>query len=139
MNGVFTTLQNLFRRRQNEEETTSDNTDVAAESVQVPIQQNQSPADSENLEAMTGRLADARAADDNLFKVHAGPAVATIRELARVLAEAPDETFAHHLSGDTDDFARWVQDVFADKLAADKLREAQNPSEIVYVLDVLSK
>lgn len=130
MSSFFTTLKGLFgtststgRRKQ---------PNVEPEAVRVPVQEDEAAKSS-------GRLASCEAPEGKEFYVHDGPAVATVRELADALNQASQETFQHHLSGDQNDFARWIREVFADDAAAAVVESARNPSEIVYILDTLSQ
>ncbi len=128
MASFFTTLKNtLFGSA-----TTNSQPAVHPEAVKVPVTE-------AGPESKSGRLSDAEASADQAFKVHQGPTVRTVGELADALDQAPKATFRHHISNERNDFATWIREVFEDQAAAAVVESARNPSEIVYILDTLSQ
>jgi len=128
MNSFFTTIKKtLFGTRQ-----AAGQSAVHPKAVKVPIEETSS-------HASRGRLAGATASPDQAFDVHKGPKVTTVAELADFLDQAPKETFRHHISGQHNDFAAWIREVFEDDAAAAVVESARNPSEVVYILDTLSQ
>jgi hypothetical protein len=128
MGSFFTTIKKAF----NNSRSVSQHNEVHPEAVRVPVTE----AEPEN---KSGRLADARASDDQAFDVHQGPMVTTVADLADALDQAPKETFRHHISNQHNDFAVWIREVFNDEAAAAVVESARNPSEVVYILDTLSQ
>lgn len=128
MTSFFTTLKNtLFGSS-----TASRQSAVHPEAVKLPVTET-------DPEAKSGRLADTEAPADQAFKVHQGPTVRTVAELADALDQAPKTTFRHHISNERNDFATWIREVFEDQAAAAVVESARNPSEVVYILDTLSQ
>jgi hypothetical protein len=63
---------------------------------------------------------------DKCFWVNDGPVLKNLRELRDALAQnISDEQFAHHVGGDRNDFARWVEEVLGDATCAKALRRAR--------------
>lgn len=128
MSSFFTTIKKvLFGTRQPANQSA-----VHPQAVNVPVKET-------GPQSKQGRLAGVSAAPDQAFDIHQGPKVTTVAELADFLDQAPKETFRHHISGQHNDFAAWIREVFEDDAAAAVVESARNPSEVVYILDTLSQ
>ncbi len=63
---------------------------------------------------------------DKCFWVNGGLVLKNLRELHDALTQSiSEEQFAHHVSGDRNDFARWVEEVLGDATCAKALRRAR--------------
>ena len=51
--------------------------------------------------------------------------LSSIADLSRVLKVLSPAQFAHHVNEEKNDFARWVEDVFGEKMLAHRLRRAK--------------
>ncbi len=59
------------------------------------------------------------------FWVNNGPVLADIFELERALEQMTDEQFKHHVNGDRNDFALWVEQILLDQPRARALARAK--------------
>ncbi|MFT4261047.1 MAG: hypothetical protein ACMXX9_01290 [Candidatus Woesearchaeota archaeon] len=59
------------------------------------------------------------------FLLVSGESVKSVKELADVL-EDHNDAFKHHVTGDRNDFADWVEHVFNSKKLANSLRESKS-------------
>ena len=72
---------------------------------------------------------------DKAFWVNFGPVIKNLRELRDALADGmSDEQFAHHVTGDRNDFASWVDHVLGDAKCAKALRKARSRAEALRVV-----
>ena len=72
----------------------------------------------------------------NCFWVHYGPILKDLRELRDALAtQISDAQFAHHVEGDRNDFANWVDHVLAEKTCARALRKAKSVAEALRAVE----
>jgi hypothetical protein len=72
-------------------------------------------------------LADVPA--DKVFWCHDGRVLKNLEELSAALREMSDETFAHHVTSDKNDFSKWVQEVIEDQELSIRLRNASSRSQ----------
>jgi len=68
------------------------------------------------------------------FWVNNGPVLKNLNELYEALMSMNDETFAHHVGDDRNDFAKWVDEVLQDPDLAKKLVKCKNPSSMLKVV-----
>ncbi len=64
--------------------------------------------------------------DANLFWVNGNGALRNLKELAESFRTMSDETFAHHVNAEKNDFASWVGDILLDKKLATDLKKSRN-------------
>ena len=77
-----------------------------------------------------------QAPPDKAFWVNGGPVITDLQQLREALArEISDEQFVHHVTGDKNDFARWVEEVLGDTQCARALREARSRTEALRVTE----
>jgi hypothetical protein len=60
-----------------------------------------------------------------VFWVCNGTMMRNLHELAKTVEGLDDNTFKYHVNQERNDFARWVEDIFADTTLANKLRKAK--------------
>jgi hypothetical protein len=71
-----------------------------------------------------------QAPPDKAFWVNGGPVLTDLQQLRQALArEISDEQFVHHVTGDKNDFAQWVEEVLGDTQCAEALRQARSRTE----------
>jgi hypothetical protein len=91
------------------------------------------PAEAGPAKPPRKRAAKAAVADappDKCFWVNEGPVLKNLCELRDALAQdISDEQFAHHVGGDRNDFALWVEEVLGDATCAKALRRARTRQE----------
>jgi hypothetical protein len=64
-----------------------------------------------------------RVQEDKVFYVHDGEILSNLYELKAALLKMPRTTYAHHVTDEKNDFARWVREVLVDdKLANDLMK-----------------
>jgi len=63
------------------------------------------------------------------FVVRDGTKLKNVQELADALEHMSEDVFRHHVGSMHNDFATWVQDIFADPNFANDLRRVQNRIE----------
>lgn len=68
------------------------------------------------------------------FVFISGEIAATPEDLLRLIKIIPDWAYAHHTSLARNDFANWLNDVFAWKLIAKKIRQAKSLDEVEKIL-----
>lgn len=71
---------------------------------------------------------------EKVFVLSDGGIVRNPKELADLLEHLRDEIFNHHVTGDKNDFAKWIHDVFKDVELAKKLANAQGRDKTRIVL-----
>ncbi len=59
------------------------------------------------------------------FWVNNGPVLAGVGELKTALLAMSDEQFAHHVTAEKNDFAKWVEEVLGDGQSAQALKRAK--------------
>jgi len=74
------------------------------------------------------------AVGDQCFWIYEGPIVKDLNELAQAFRGMQDYQFDHH-TGESNDFANWVEEILADKICANALKKAGTISESLFVLD----
>jgi hypothetical protein len=71
-----------------------------------------------------------QAPPDKAFWVSGGPVLTDLQQLRDALdRDISDEQFVHHVTGDKNDFARWVEDVLGDTKCARALQQARSRTE----------
>ncbi|HET8574991.1 MAG TPA: hypothetical protein VFM02_02335 [Candidatus Paceibacterota bacterium] len=65
------------------------------------------------------------AADDAAFWVNDGPILKNLRDLHDALGAISDDQYAYHAEGESNDFAKWVEEVLCDGDCAQALAEAK--------------
>lgn len=68
------------------------------------------------------------------FWVNYGPVIRDIPGLKDALSEMPDDTYVYHANMEKNDFADWIEYVFADKDLADALRHCSDRSKAAQVV-----
>ncbi len=77
---------------------------------------------------------------EQCFWVHNGPVLSDLIELRDVLKEIHDEVYAHHVDGQKNDFADWVEHVLGDAECAEALRRSSKKTQAKKIVDLhLSK
>ncbi|MFH1049215.1 MAG: hypothetical protein V1732_06150 [Patescibacteria group bacterium] len=66
--------------------------------------------------------------DANLFWVNGNGALRNINELAESLKTMSEETFAHHVNAEKNDFVNWVREILLDKKLAADLKRSKTRS-----------
>jgi len=64
------------------------------------------------------------------FWVNNGPVLKDLYELRDALKNMSDDTFVHHVSGDKNDFATWVEHVIQDAELAQKLLKCKTSASM---------
>ena len=62
---------------------------------------------------------------DKVFWCSDGKVLASLKELASALGEMKEETYRHHVSGNKNDFSKWVREVIGDSALANELNKAK--------------
>jgi hypothetical protein len=75
------------------------------------------------------------------FWIHDGPIICDLRDLEKALStgKVSDAQWKHHVSTSHNHFAAWIQDVFRNKILADKFRKAKTKSLAAKVLNTSLK
>src|SRR3989338_10718226 len=78
---------------------------------------------------------------EHYFILVTGKPVKNIRELADEFSGMEEWAFFHHVNDFRNDFATWIEDIFAEKDLADRLRQAKNikDNEIIILRHLLNK
>jgi hypothetical protein len=63
-----------------------------------------------------------------------GRKLTSIAELRSTLPELSDEQFADHVSGQKNDFATWIRDVFHETTLANMMRRCHSRAEMIEIL-----
>jgi len=63
---------------------------------------------------------------DKVFWCADGKVFRNLKELASALEGMREEIYRHHVSGDKNDFSKWVSDVIGDVTLADELKKAKS-------------
>lgn len=63
--------------------------------------------------------------DAHLFWVKGNGALRNLKDLAENLKTMTDDTFAHHVNTEKNDFANWVSEILKDNRLANELRRAK--------------
>lgn len=63
---------------------------------------------------------------DSYFFIHEGPALKSLYDLEYYLGAITEIQFGHHVDGEKNDFASWVEGVFNERNLADELKEAKD-------------
>lgn len=75
------------------------------------------------------------AGEDALFWLHEGPAAKDLKELRDALKKASNDQFAHHVSREKNDFARWIEEVLRDRDLALKLKQCKTRLSTVRAIE----
>lgn len=65
--------------------------------------------------------------EDRVFRCADGRAIKNLDELISALKNMPEETFAHHVTADKNDFSNWVKYVIGDEALAIALSKENSP------------
>ena len=75
-----------------------------------------------------------RAPDHQHFVLVDGRRLGDVKELADALENMADHVWAHHVNAERNDFANWINDVFADAELAERIRKAASKHHAQIVL-----
>lgn len=64
--------------------------------------------------------------DAHLFWVEGNGALRNLKDLAESLKNMSDDTFAHHVNTERNDFANWTAEILLDTRLASELRRAKS-------------
>lgn len=67
---------------------------------------------------------------DHHFHLERGHELASLNDLVEALSSMPEQVWNHHVRGDENDFANWIEFVFKNKPLADKVRTIHTPQEL---------
>lgn len=70
----------------------------------------------------------------NFFVLCNGKQVKNIKELADLMEEIEEQVFNHHVTPDSNDFAKWVEDIFKDVELSRKLAGLKKKDHMQLVL-----
>ena len=62
---------------------------------------------------------------DKVFWCSDGKVLGNLKELASALGGMGEEIYQHHVSGDKNDFSKWVRDVIGDVTLVNELKKAK--------------
>jgi len=71
---------------------------------------------------------------ENFFVLCDGKQVRSVKELADVMEDIEKHVFEHHVTPDSNDFAKWVEDIFKDVELAKKLAGVKEKGRMQLVL-----
>jgi hypothetical protein len=71
---------------------------------------------------------------DICFWVSNGAILANLNELYEALMNMDDETFAHHVNNDKNDFAKWVDEALKDPELGKKLMKCKTTAAMLKVV-----
>ncbi|MBN1274809.1 hypothetical protein JXA12_00745 [Candidatus Woesearchaeota archaeon] len=74
-------------------------------------------------------------APEHVFHFHDGKKAHNLQDLRDAIASANEESFAHHVDDENNDFANWAEFVYKNPELAEDLREAADRKRILEVLD----
>ncbi len=82
-----------------------------------------------------------QAPPQNVFILVDGRSIANYKELADALDSMADHVWDHHVTWERNDFARWIEDIFAERELAERLRKAQGKhhSQIILYRHILER
>lgn len=69
------------------------------------------------------------------FHLYNGVVLKNLHDLIDVLEIIDDETYKHHVSGDRNDFSRWIKHSIKNKKLARKIREAKTKENMIQVIE----
>ena len=69
------------------------------------------------------------------FWVHNGPVLKSLDELRDTLKNMSDDTFAHHVFGDKNDFAKWADEALRDLALSKKLLKCKTSANMFNVVE----
>ena len=64
--------------------------------------------------------------DAHLFWVEGNGSLRNLKDLAESLKNMSDDTFAHHVNAERNDFANWTAEILQDTRLASELRRAKS-------------
>lgn len=67
---------------------------------------------------------------DQYFHVVSGQSLKSLYDLQDASAEMPQSVWDHHVAGDRNDFANWIEHVFKNKKLADRVRTLHAPKAL---------
>lgn len=73
--------------------------------------------------------------NEKCFWVHDGPMLSDLKDLLRSFSYMTDVQFAHHVTTEKNDFARWVEDILLDSECAKALRKARTQKKATKVVE----
>lgn len=76
-----------------------------------------------------------KAGEEELFYLHNGLTIDSIRELVVQLHRMDEESFRHHVDGDKNDFATWIHDVFGDDELAETIKRCTDKEEMAVLIE----
>ncbi len=71
---------------------------------------------------------------DLYFHLEGGVVLTSLRDLSSALATMPPEVWAHHVTGERNDFANWIEHVFKDPKLAEKTLKAESPQDLKLII-----
>jgi len=74
-------------------------------------------------------------APEKYFCMYNGIIIKNLRELIDALEIMDEETFAHHVNSEKNDFSSWVENVIKDKHLSEKLRNAKTREEMINIVE----
>jgi hypothetical protein len=91
----------------------------------------------------TGRVSPGipRAPEHQYFVLLDGRRLGDIKELADALEDMADHIWSHHVNESKNDFATWIQDVFAEHELANRLRDGsgKHHAQIILYREILRR
>jgi len=73
-------------------------------------------------------------APDQQFHLWGGETIKTIPELEQALKKMNEATFRHHVNNQKNDFSKWIQDCFGDRMLAEELKKTNNRETMAELL-----
>lgn len=74
------------------------------------------------------------ASKQHYFVLCNGKPVKNIKELADIMEDLEEHVFDHHVREDSNDFAKWIEDIFKDVELAKKISGAKNKKHMQLVI-----
>jgi hypothetical protein len=71
---------------------------------------------------------------EKAFWINNGPVVHSLKELASVIQTLTPQQFAHHVTKERNDFAKWIQDVIGDRHLAKRVKSLKNKDAVAGVV-----
>jgi hypothetical protein len=72
---------------------------------------------------------------DKVFWLHGGKAIKNILELAKELRQMSNETFAHYVNEQKNDFANWIQHCIKDQQLAILVKSTKNKERMTSIIE----
>lgn len=80
-------------------------------------------------------MLDKEIAESEYFRIENGPVLPSLLALRAYLRTIPYPVFEHHVNVERNDFANWVDHVFAEKELAERLRQCKSREQMVWAID----